>query len=493
MSSVASREPVRVTLFTSVDCKFCPAVDRIVRRVVGSGFGSTIYVKTVDVDLSPQVATQFNIRTLPTVVIDQEPVLVGYMSEDDIKDRLWNKLFESILAKDVAYGKRKENMLYITKKTIDSVQNKDLSRSLIGDYCHLETLQMCNLSILALDRMAGPLLYQAGKDVGKYGAGQMLLLNLNPRIAAEFRIGPRFHEIMRGLQRVYSDHTRFPTWVSDNAELINLKSDSAILRIYGSAYGVQAPKIGEPLCHTLAGEIAGQIEVLLGRFARVRETSCWGLGDEYCEFLIETSEEEEKMAVTSDEGKKEASDRRELFLTSIYEMSSNLQESLKFKRTFRSVGDFVHISIVQQALTGLKFMDPFCGTLLYSAGSEYGMTGPGKEIIQTLIYDNRLTTPLEFEKAVSLIGENLKHPTFLLPRNHSLTSWEIEDDETAFININECTTASGTPDLGMTFCDFMAGFISGRLQLLIRDDAIVKEIECHGTGHKHCKFEITLD
>ncbi len=468
-------------------------MDRIVRRVIGTGLGNTVHVKTVDVDLSPQVAAQFQIRQLPAVVIDQETVLVGYMSEDDIKDRLWNKIFENILAKDVAYGKRKENMLYITKKTIDSVQNKEISRQLIGDYCHLETLQMSNFSILALDRMAGPLLYQAGKDVGKYGAGQMLLLNLNPRIAAEFRIGPRFHEIMRGLQQVYSDHTRFPIWVSDNAELTELKSDSAILRIHGSAYAVQAPRIGEPLCYTLAGEIAGQIEVLLGRFAKVREISCWGLGDEYCEFLIETSEEEEKIRVTSDEGKKEASARRELFLTSIYEMSSNLQESLKFKRTFRTIGDFVHISVVQQALTGLKFMDPFCGSLLYSAGSEYGMTGPGKEILQRLIYEKQLPMPLEFENAIELVAVNLSHPSFLLPRNHSIISSEIEDDETAYITISECATAAGTPELGMTFCDYMAGFISGRLQLLVDEDAIVKEIECHGTGHDRCKFEITLD
>jgi predicted hydrocarbon binding protein len=98
-----------------------------------------------------------------------------------------------------------------------------------------------------------------------------------------------------------------------------------------------------------------------------------------------------------------------------------------------------------------------------------------------------------FEEAIELVSANLSHPSFLLPRNHSIIEREIEDDETAYITIAECATASGTPDLGMTFCDFMAGFISGRLQLLVDDDAIVKEIEWHGTGHHHCKFEITLD
>ena len=61
------------------------------------------------------------------------------------------------------------------------------------------------------------------------------------------------------------------------------------------------------------------------------------------------------------------------------------------------------------------------------------------------------------------------------------------------MTVKECATATNTPDLGVTFCDFQAGFISGRLQLLVDDDVVVREVECPGTGHDHCKFEITLE
>ncbi|MHA1448995.1 MAG: V4R domain-containing protein [Candidatus Hodarchaeales archaeon] len=487
-----SISPVRILLFTSESCKFCPEVDRIVRRVVGAG-ANQVQVTTVDTDMSPEIAEEYSITLLPSVVIDKKVVLQGFMSEDDIKDRLWNSLFSSVLDRGKKLEKRKENMLYITERTMASVNKKELIRGNIGDYVHLGTLQTSTLSVLALDRLAGNLLYGTGRTVGMYGAGQMMLLSLNPDISRSFRLESRFHAILEAIKLFYSNPEGFPLLISENAEIIEIDGEKAKLRIYGSAYSVGTPKIGEPLCSMIAGEIAGQVQVLLGRYVKVTETACWGLGDKYCDFLIETSDKEPHMKVTSDKGKKDVEKRRRKFVEAMAELAKRHEDSLFMKHQLRpKTGDFVHISTVQQAFTALKMTDDFCGMLLYSAGSEHGLISP-KEVLVRELTKRGARPPLEFNQAVMCIAASMSHPTSLLTRNHSFVSYNIVDDEVAHLVIDENAFSAGSSNTGVTFCDWTAGFIAGRMRLLVVGDPVVKEIECAGTGAERCKFEITLE
>ena len=50
-----------------------------------------------------------------------------------------------------------------------------------------------------------------------------------------------------------------------------------------SAAGV--PNVGEPLCHLEAGFLAGALGGLTGQKILVRETGCWGLGQQTCRFI----------------------------------------------------------------------------------------------------------------------------------------------------------------------------------------------------------------
>ena len=51
------------------------------------------------------------------------------------------------------------------------------------------------------------------------------------------------------------------------------------------------PNIGKPLCFFDTGIIAGVFDEKLGRKHSVKETKCWGLGNEVCEFEIRTLQE----------------------------------------------------------------------------------------------------------------------------------------------------------------------------------------------------------
>ncbi len=69
MAKSKSRPPLRIIFFTSESCKFCPMIETIVRKYVASNIGTNVSLTTVDVDLSPETALQFNIKNLPTVMM----------------------------------------------------------------------------------------------------------------------------------------------------------------------------------------------------------------------------------------------------------------------------------------------------------------------------------------------------------------------------------------------------------------------------------------
>jgi predicted hydrocarbon binding protein len=458
--------------------------------------GNQVNVTTIDVDLNPDIANKFKINQLPTVVLGNEKILTGYMNEDEIRDRLWNKIFQTLILKDTSFERRKEQIFVLSKNIIDSL-TKDVSiRPNIGDYTHIGALQITNMSLLALDKLASNLIYDAGKLQGLYGVGQMMITTLNPGIHKKIKISDRFKEIINGVILFLSNNERFPLFLSEGAELLDISESTASIRVFGSAFAVASPELGEPLCWSFAGEIAGWIQSILGKIIKVTEIACWGLGNsKHCDFFVEILNEESSPVLSPYKGKKELTERRMAFQTTLMLMADNFEQSHFMKKRLRpKIGDYVHISVVQGTLTAIKLKDKFLGMLLYSAGSTFGLTGPGKHIIQNLISHLNVNQPMELEQAVKLLVKELQHPKTLLTRQHSFIDYSIdEENEKARITIHENVYASGLGNVNEKFCDFTAGFIHGRLQLLISDNLYVKEISCHGSAESDCTIEITID
>jgi len=297
------------------------------------------------------------------------------------------------------------------------------------------------------------------------------------------------------LQKIFSNLDEFPVYVTENGTVLeNTTETTSTIRIFGSAYAVGIRSIGEPLCWYLSGEIAGMIQALIGRFVKVTETSCWGLGHKYCDFFIEVLDEEISAIITSDSGKQEVQDRRNQFLLMLGESFSRFSSSLLMKNVIRTkIGDFIHISVVQQSLTALKLIDPFCGMLMYSAGSSYGLIGPGKHIIQDYMSDHGIDLPVSLHTAVKMLCIEMKHPTTMLARQHSFIEVSNVDSESVKMTIHENVYSAGASNVKEKFCNFTAGFINGRLRLLLDDEIIVKETACQGSGASSCTFEISLE
>jgi len=478
-------------MFTSPDCAYCPSVEKLLQRTIGSGSASFAHVSTIDVTENPEVATRYKIRSLPTLVVNDELVLSGQISEAEVQNVLWNKLVTTILEREKSYDMRKDTMLAITTNTLSSALELQLVRPSIGDYTHIGTLQKTTYSILGLDVLATRLFYEAGRDLGLYGADSHLLLSLNPKIGAEIRsIEKRFKYVIEGISDFFSRQTsNLPTYFSDRVDIVSLGDDEAEIHVFETASCTQAMEIGEPLCHFTAGEIAGMIEALLAERVTVRETACWGTGDEFCEFNIKLVGDKE----TPYPLPKARKDRRERFKTLIEHSMQLAFDSLFMKTKMRpNAGDYIHIGIPQQQLTSLKLSDPFTGSLLYAAGHEQGLNSPEIEYIKKIKNKSAEIGNMKFLEALKVLRNFYNHPSSFLSREHGKVRSRNLRKESASIIIYELASSTATPNAGVNFCDFEAGKIAGLFERLTGQNIIANETKCWGLGNTFCEFEIKV-
>lgn len=478
-------------MFTSPDCAYCPSVEKLLQRTIGFGSTAFAHVSTIDVTENPEVATRYKIRSLPTLVINDEKVLSGQITEGDVQNVLWNKLVTTILEREKSYDMRKETMLAITTNTLSSALELQLVRPSIGDYTHIGALQKTTFSILGLDVLATRLFYEAGKDLGLYGADSHLLLSLNPKIGAEIRsIEKRFKYVIEGISEFYNRQTsNLPTYFSDRVDIISLDVDEAVIRVYETASSSQAMDIGEPLCHFTAGEMAGMIEALLAESVTVRETACWGTGNSYCEFYIKLAGEKEKPYPLP----KKRKDRPEIFKQLIDRSMRLAYDSIFMKTKMRpNTGDYLHLGVLQQQLTSLKLSDPFTGSLLYAAGHEQGLNSPEIEFINRIKNKSAEIGDMEFLEALKVLRNFYNHPSSFLSREHGKVRSRNLRKESASLIIYELASATATPNAGVNFCDFETGKIAGLFERLTGQNIVANESKCWGLGNNFCEFDVSV-
>ncbi len=500
-------EKIRLIFFTSPTCFACPEVERVIEQIVGSSMNDMIFVSKIDITEEKEIASQYGIMSVPVLMMNDEIIAQGNIGEDVIREKLWSQILPNIIEgqKD---SRRKEIMMVLTRNTIDSIISQQLIRNNIGDYTHISVYQQVMMSLLALDPLVPQLLYMSGRELGIYGAAPFYLTVLNPKVGT-IKPEERFKEVLVGLVNLYTYNPIVPLYQATKSEIVKIEGYTATFRVYDLANSAGAINIGEPLCCFTAGEIAGTIEAMIGSATGVVETKCRGMGHEYCEFditvfsgkepgyapyrTIDINDKDKTVKFLGELPKEEY--RRQLFYELIHETTQNGYNSLLMKEALRpNAMDYVHISILQQQVMSLKFRDKFCGALLYSAGRELGVIGPGKNIIYELIEDAQL--PIETVKqAVEILQRYLTHPTNFLTREHSFVEvYPGEDEDEMYLRFYECAYASGAnfseTNLSETLCDFTAGYVAGRLSLLLKEPPIVTETKCHATGDNFCEFRI---
>ena len=427
-------------------------------------------------------------------MLNDEIVLQGSVTEDDVRDILWTRIIAEILNSEKMAELRKQNMLKITLNAMYSVSEETLVRPYIGDYVHLGTILITTLSLYALDPLMSELFYIAGKEVGKYGAMQYHLSTINPKIGTSIRPVKRFKEYLKAIVEYYGG-VEVPYLLAEEAKIKEFNENSAVIAIKNLVTASVKSEFNETTCSFTAGEIAGSAEAIMGRPAICTEIECQSKGDPECVFKLELvdSEEKVKRTIPPSETKHDRAERRERFFELIHEVSLELQSSLLMKKRLRpKIGDFVHISALQTRIMGLKLMDEFSSTLLYSAGRELGVIGPNKGILAEVGKELGIELPANLKDAVRIIERYLIHPSNYLGREYSFIKMKVVDEENDeyVIEVYDYANSAGAPNVGVKFCDFFAGYLAGRIHILTDETPIVEEIQCRGTGADHCEFLI---
>lgn len=71
---------------------------------------------------------------------------------------------------------------------------------------------------------------------------------------------------------------------------------------------------------------------------------------------------------------------------------------------------------------------------------------------------------------------------------HKLGKMTIIEGNRLAIIVYNCYHCSKMPDVGKTLCSMDEGIIEGVFSSTLDQDYSVRELECYGTGHRHCKF-----
>jgi len=75
---------------------------------------------------------------------------------------------------------------------------------------------------------------------------------------------------------------------------------------------------------------------------------------------------------------------------------------------------------------------------------------------------------------------------------HGLGEIEIDNIDPLSLIVHDCFDCSDMPDVGRTLCALVEGIIEGIFEATLKIPVTVKEVECFGTGHNHCKFDISI-
>lgn len=536
---------VNILIFKNAGCTPCRKVEPVLRQLVSSNSSNLATLTIIDTDKEVDLARRFHIDKIPVIYFNDKLILTAdetvslinldqssnielpfFEENEEIlgnysnfntffgsnsQSALFSRLFDEIIrysadsnSPELMQRRLKFNMLAISQKTMSIEAFQSVTRSSVGDYVHIGVLQSIVTSILAISPRSSAYLYRVGCDLGRYSNVQSRFLQNFPKIMDDFDDDNKFRDILEGLAELYSSNSLgLPLYLASRSIAKPIDSKSALLTVYESAFCAHISPIDQPVCYLIAGEIAGLVEIIMGDSVSVVETKCFGLGDPFCQFEIELGKERDFTFINERVFLSET--EKEKFQLCLETISKNMYSSSLFRKTLRSgFSDYVHISVLQQTMNGIKFSDPFFTTLLFYGGFHYGKFGADFAVIERLMKSmGDAELPIDFEDSLYVMRSYFNDPSIILSRWQGKVDLIFEDEETALLNVYESSIASGLNmkssdfsldvSLETTLCDFTAGFIQGRLSRICDENVKVTEVTCRGLGSKFCQFKIELD
>lgn len=161
--------------------------------------------------------------------------------------------------------------------------------------------------------------------------------------------------------------------------------------------------------------------------------------------------------------------------------------------TRKSIGDYVHIGYLQSIVTSLLAINPLAKSHLFHSGTLAGKFGAAQSWIHK--YNPRImSTP----RLKSRFKELLKGLRILYGPNQRASNVASDldiiyiDDYHAQLQVHGSAHAVMNSEIGQDVCCFLAGEISGLLEVTLGETAAVVETKCWGLEDNYCEFDIQL-
>lgn len=178
-------------------------------------------------------------------------------------------------------------------------------------------------------------------------------------------------------------------------------------------------------------------------------------------------------------------------------LNKNIYDSIMQEKLIRStIGDYIHIGVLQQMIISLVALDNLVPHLLYQSGLDIGKYGIGSNLLITLNPNIGVETRLDkrflevmrgFEK---YFGDN---ESMNIPMKLATSAELVHiEPQHALLRIDGLASASGAPYVGEPLCHFTAGEIAGITSVLSGKFSVVRETKCVAMGYDHCEFDIRL-
>lgn len=190
------------------------------------------------------------------------------MEADDILNALADRQFERLMGKHGA-----------------SVR----LRKRLGNFIDMWAYQERVIGVLALSKSMGPVLAEAGKRVGKSLATKSLsMIKKLPKYQ-------NFDEANTLEQARLSTEwsvvqTMYQMTCTGIINMVEYEKDKSLtFQVQECVSCTGLPNLGESVCYYLGGQLAGAVEVVVGKPVGFVETKCQAKGDPCCEFRCNLS------------------------------------------------------------------------------------------------------------------------------------------------------------------------------------------------------------
>ena len=182
---------------------------------------------------------------------------------------------------------------------------------------------------------------------------------------------------------------------------------------------------------------------------------------------------------------------KKLMLMSIYDREKTKEDRL----TRRTVGDYVHIGILQSMTMSILSIQPESRRHLKEAGDLNGrysllqnyLMRANSQISASHTASEKFGEILKGFERYSTLTRQRKFPYY----EHTVQKTEKITDKSGRIYVADSAYASGNT-FGSPVCDYLAGEIQGVIHVLLGEDIHVYEEKCLAAGDEQCIFHIDV-